>query len=257
MNEITTTIITTISTIIMQNLRLVTVDMVGTILRFAKPPVQQYLETAAKHGVKVEFRQLERSFLNHWGAMNTDLPHFGATSGMSSLVWWVSLVKGTFKDVLEDQFDEKTVAKIASELYSFYHSPRPYLVTDDGFESLQKIKEMKIKIGVISNFDNRLHDIIPAVGLTKFVDFVVTSEDAKHSKPEPGIFDFAAKKSKISGLEPHEVLHIGDDMDKDYFGARNVGWNSVLVDRWGGGYSLVEEEHVLQNITDVFKIDKF
>ena len=189
--------------------------------------------------------------------MNRDFPHFGATTGISSMVWWIKLVKGTFEDVLEDQFDEKIAGKIASELFSYYHSPKPYLVLDDGLESLQRIKEMKIKIGVISNFDNRLHDIIPSVGLSKFVDFIVTAEDAKSSKPEPEIFNFAAKRSKLTGLKPHEVLHIGDDMDKDYFGARNMGWSSVLVDRWGGGYTLVDEDHVVQNITDIFKMKQF
>jgi len=215
------------------------------------------VDTAARHGVDVKFKTIERSFFNQWGAMNREFPNFGSTSGMSSMVWWVSLVKGTFTDVLGDQLDEKTAGRIASELYSYYHSPKPYMVLEDGLESLQKIKEMKIKIGVISNFDNRLHDIIPAVGLSKLVDYVVTSEDAKSSKPDPQIFDFAAKKSKISDLQPSEVLHIGDDLDKDYFGARNVGWNSVLVDRWGVGYTTVEEKHVVQNITDIFTMQQF
>ena len=58
-------------------------------------------------------------------------------------------------------------------------------------------------------------------------------------------------------MKPSEVLHIGDDLDKDYLGARNVGWNSVLVDRWGGGYTMVEEEHVVENITDIFKMKEF
>ena len=189
--------------------------------------------------------------------MNRDFPHFGSTSGISSMVWWIKLVKGTFEDVLVEQYDDKITSKIASELFSYYHSPKPYMVLDDGLESLERMKEMKLKIGVISNFDNRLHDIIHSVGLSKFVDFVVTAEDAKSSKPEPTIFDFAAQRSKVLGMKPHEVLHIGDDLDKDYLGARNVGWNSVLVDRWGGGYTIVEEEHVVENITDIFKMKEF
>ena len=32
------------------------------------------------------------------------------------------------------------------------------------------------RVGVISNFDNRLHDILPNLGLKPFIDFIVTSE---------------------------------------------------------------------------------
>ena len=111
-------------------------------------------------------------------------------------------MKETFKDVLEDKYDTETVDKIASELYSYYHTSDPYLVLDDGLESLKRIKELKLKIGAISNFDNRLHDIITSVGLREFVDFVVTAEDARSSKPEKAIFELAASKSNLEGLKP-------------------------------------------------------
>ena len=31
-----------------------------------------------------------------------------------------------------------------------------------------------------------------------------------------------------------------------------MGWNSLLLDRWGGGYTTIQEEHVIENIMDVF-----
>ena len=49
----------------------------------------------------------------------------------------------------------------ASELYSFYHSPKPYTVLEDGLQALEALQERNICVGAISNFDNRLHDIIP------------------------------------------------------------------------------------------------
>ena len=44
----------------------------------------------------------------------------------------------------------------------------------------------------------------------------------------------------------------GDDLYNDYWGARSMGWNSLLLDRWGGGYTTIQEEHVIENIMDVF-----
>ena len=45
--------------------------------------------------------------------------------------------------------------------------------------------------------------------------FTLFTQDAKSSKPESAIFDFAAKKSELPELLPNQILHIGDDMDKE------------------------------------------
>ena len=63
--------------------------------------------------------------------------------------------------------------------------------------------------GAISNFDNRLHDILPSLGIAQYLHFIVTSEDAKSSKPESEIFNFAARKSLLPNLQPEEILHVG------------------------------------------------
>ena len=119
---------------------------------------------ASSHGISTDYKLLEKNFYNQWQCMNKEYPHFGATSGISSMVWWFKLVRGTFENSLsEKQFDEKTVNRIASELYSHYHSPKPYIVLDDGLKSLKRFKDQKLKVGAISNFDNRLHDIVNSV----------------------------------------------------------------------------------------------
>ena len=81
---------------------------------------------------------------------------------------------------------------------------------DDGLEALHMLSERNITVGAISNFDNRLHDIIPSLGLKKYLKFVVTSEDAKSSKPESKIFEEAILRSKLLNLHPDEILHIGN-----------------------------------------------
>ena len=108
-------------------------------------------------------------------------------------------------------YDEQKMSQAASELYSLYHSPRPYATLEDGVEALRTLRahHPRVTVGAVSNFDNRLHDILPSLGLAQHLHFVVTSEDAQSSKPEEKIFDFAAKKSGLHNLQPHEILHIG------------------------------------------------
>ena len=38
-------------------------------------------------------------------------------------------------------------------------------------------------------------------------------------------------KSNLKNLKGEEILHIGDDLKKDYLGAKNVGWNALLIQR--------------------------
>ena len=58
----------------------------------------------------------------------------------------------------------------------------------------------------------------------------------------------------IAGLvKPHEILHIGDDVAKDYLGARGVGWHALLIDRGSSSDTShqVEEDHVCWDFGDV------
>ena len=237
----------------MERFRLVTLDMVGTVIRFSRPPVAEYQAAAARRGLNMELTPLQQSFNRRWAEMNRDFPHFGSTSGLSSQAWWERLVKETYSGVLAPgQQDPHTLTCLASELYTYYRGPEPYLVTQDGLETLQKLSQAGTTVGVISNFDTRLLDILPALGLSKYIDFVVTSEEARSSKPEPAIFEIARRQSGLAGLQVEQILHIGDDLDRDYLGARGLGWSAVLVDRWGGGYTTVDQNHVLNIITDIF-----
>ena len=49
------------------------------------------------------------------------------------------------------------------------------------------------------------------------------------------------------------IVAAGDDVRNDYLGPRHLGWNSLLVDRWGGGYDTVPDSHVLSQLGDIFQ----
>ena len=78
----------------MSGVRLVTLDMVGTVLRFTRPPAAQYQEVAARHGHNLSLEDLSSSFKQQWRDSNLNFPHFGSTTPcLSSTMWWHQLVK--------------------------------------------------------------------------------------------------------------------------------------------------------------------
>ena len=99
-------------------------------------------------------------------------------------------------------------------------------------------------VGVISNFDPRLKDLLNDMDLKSF-DFIITSYEAKIEKPNAKIFELARIETKLITNEeilPHECLHIGNELVKDYQGARNIGWKSVLIN---------SESHVSPQFKDI------
>ena len=145
--------------------RLVTLDMVGTVLRFSRPPAAQYQEVAARHGHNLRLEDLSSSFKEQWREKNINFPHFGSTTpGLSSTMWWHQLVKvtfpsllpliltisalqETFRSVVGADYEERVFSEVASELYSYYHSPRPYQLLPDAVETLAELRSRNIRVG--------------------------------------------------------------------------------------------------------------
>jgi len=239
-------------------IRLVTFDVVGTILKFRVPAYVTYKEVASHHGVSVDLSRLEKHFLLQYKNLNKSHPHFGSTTGLPSRVWWTTLVRETFRGAMDAaDWDDGRVGNIAEELYNIYHTPQPYLLYQDAADALEKFKMLNKTIGIISNFDVRIHDLVTAMGLRSYVDFVICSEDARSSKPDSAIFNLAVLKSNLEHLQPDEVLHIGDDFERDYLGARAVKWNTLLLHRGGAiGYSVPKGHFTATKITEIFEREK-
>jgi FMN phosphatase YigB (HAD superfamily) len=56
----------------------------------------------------------------------------------------------------------------------------------------------------------------------------VISSETGFAKPFPEIFSAALKRNDVY---PSEAIHIGDSLQLDFYPARSVGINSVLLDR--------------------------
>ncbi len=78
-------------------LRLITLDLTGTVFRFSRPVVSTYRAVGDKHGVHCEEADLKRSFRVALKKLNASDPHFGAVTHGSSEKWWRQIILETFK----------------------------------------------------------------------------------------------------------------------------------------------------------------
>jgi HAD superfamily hydrolase (TIGR01549 family) len=99
-------------------------------------------------------------------------------------------------------------------------------------ETLRKIKELDVKIGLLSNVGQRMalirRLILEENGILQYFDTIILSVEVGALKPSKEIFDIALREIGIK--TPAKVMHVGDSLIEDVRGARNAGLIPVLFD---------------------------
>ncbi len=113
-------------------------------------------------------------------------------------------------------------------------------------EQLRKIGE-RYRIGVISNADGRIEDVLQRCGIAQCFLTITDSGLVGFEKPHPEIFLQALKSMHAA---PEESLYVGDVYSVDYLGATGAGMQAMLMDVPGAyrdkGVSRVESLEELQ-----------
>ena len=140
--------------------------------------------------------------------------------------WWRNLVKDVFAGLGSfPRFDS-----FFNQIFERFRGSEFWRVYDDVAPTLTELKRRGLRLGVISNFDSRLHDVLRACGLDHFFDSIHISTRAGAAKPDPAIFQAALSHHLI---EPEGAWHVGDSLREDVEGARGAGLRAFLIDRRG------------------------
>ncbi|PYL16301.1 MAG: hypothetical protein DME30_09595 [Verrucomicrobia bacterium] len=86
----------------------------------------------------------------------------------------------------------------------------------------------RFQLSVVSNFDGRLRMILEQLGVSKFFKQVFLSSELGADKPDPEIFRRALN---VIRLQPNEVLHVGDDPERDWKAGTAAGLSIFQLDR--------------------------
>lgn len=93
-------------------------------------------------------------------------------------------------------------------------------------EMLQRIGG-QYRIGVISNADGKIADVLGATGIADCFRNITDSGLVGKEKPHPAIFAAALRDM---GAKPAESLYVGDVYSVDYQGATRAGMQAMLFD---------------------------
>jgi putative hydrolase of the HAD superfamily len=99
---------------------------------------------------------------------------------------------------------------------------------------LGELRNRGYKIGLISNTGRSpgeaLRRLLQTYDVMKFFDATVFSNELRQRKPDRMVFEYAAH---LLGTETASVVHVGDNLDADYWGARNAGMRAILLEQEG------------------------
>ncbi len=93
-------------------------------------------------------------------------------------------------------------------------------------EQLHEIGE-RYRIGVISNADGKIEDVLRKCGIARCFRTITDSGLVGYEKPHPEIFRQALKSMNA---RPEESLYVGDVYSVDYLGATGAGMQAMLMD---------------------------
>jgi FMN hydrolase / 5-amino-6-(5-phospho-D-ribitylamino)uracil phosphatase len=100
-------------------------------------------------------------------------------------------------------------------------------------ELVDDLRRASVKVGIISNSEGRLAELVEEVGWGDRFLFIADSGKLGMEKPASPIFEWAASRLSVA---PRDVVHIGDSLAADVEGALNAGMRAI----WFRGRGLAE-----------------
>ncbi|KAI0700880.1 HAD hydrolase subfamily IA REG-2-like protein [Cytidiella melzeri] len=254
----------------MSKVRLVLFDAFSTLLVPRLPVYVQYSQTFEPYFGVLEPNDIKSSFKTALKQLQTDKPAY--KSGADA--WWGEVIRRTAIGAGADPTAvELHLENIVPKLLTRFSSREGYRLFDDSLPCLKGLKSLNVRTGLVSNTDARMRkstmslgtlilhadftagSVIGDLGIASYLDPILLSEEEGVEKPSVEIFQRACD---TAGVELDEVLHVGDELKADYYGAKGCGLKALLVRRHGedGESEMKENEEDLSQIEAVSSLQQ-
>jgi putative hydrolase of the HAD superfamily len=200
-------------------------DAAGTLFYLPRGVGYHYALIAKELGLKWGGAQLDRAFNRAWTSMPLRPPIDGPRVDYDK-GWWRELVDLVINQIAPatNEFDRDNFFEIA---YEHFAEAGVWELYPEVLEVLETLSA-GFELSVVSNFDGRLRMILEQLGVSNFFKHVFLSSEVGADKPNPEIFQRAVS---IVRLRPNEVLHVGDDPERDWKAAAEAGLSIFELDR--------------------------
>jgi putative hydrolase of the HAD superfamily len=192
-------------------------DFYGTLAHFADTSVSNYETVFAAHGYEAERAILDSYFSRYDGVEHSE--HSVSEEAYEN---WVRLRLRELTaacGVPEPHVEDVVDALRASDRGAMVAYP-------EAARTLTSLRASGLAVGVCSNWGWELNAFLDQVGLFELIDAGVTSARAGARKPHPDIYGASVT---ALGVDPEEVVFVGDSWEPDVRGPRRMGMTAVHV----------------------------
>ncbi len=200
-------------------------DAAGTLFHLPRGVGYHYALVGREIGLQLNSRQLDRAFTGAWNSIPARQPIDGPRQD-DDKDWWRQLVNLVLDETSPTlgELDRDNFFEIA---YEHFTEAGAWELYPEVLEVLEKLTP-RFQLSVVSNFDGRLRMILEQLGVSKFFKQVFLSSELGADKPDPEIFRRALN---VIRLQANEVLHVGDDPQRDWKAGTAAGLSIFQLDR--------------------------
>jgi putative hydrolase of the HAD superfamily len=199
-------------------------DAGGTLIY--APLEETFADICAKRGVDIDIERVRKAYEVF---VREDSSFFKRNRDLASqdpVRFWNQCNK-LMLEYLGVDGDTDAIAKQITNVYPTSNAIQ-WRFYSDVPKSLGELKEMGFALGVISNFDSYLKDILARLDLAQYFISIIASTEVGILKPDPEIFRLALGRV---GLNAEDSIYVGDAYYPDVVGATRAGLTPILIDR--------------------------
>jgi putative hydrolase of the HAD superfamily len=222
-----------------QPLECVLFDAGDTLLAPAPSFQGRFVAVAAAHGLPLEEAAVDAAVA---AAVREAAWPSDWTDPATQRAFW----SGFYRDVLAG-LGHTGDGHLVEALFEAFSDPATYRLFDDVRPALEELAGRGLKLGVVSNFEPWLADVLALEGIADRFATVAISGVLGVAKPDPRIFKAALAEA---GAGPAATVHVGDQPVNDVAAARAVGITPVLIDRFARHRDIVGT-HRVERLTEL------
>ncbi|MCT4619068.1 MAG: HAD-IA family hydrolase [Marinisporobacter sp.] len=168
--------------------------------------------------------------------------------------------KMIFNRLLDEHRLEYTMGDI-KKLIKHYREHIPDIrLYDDANYMLKYLYNKKFKLGMITDgYENTQKNKIKVLGIEKFFDIIVITDEIGRDYWKPHKRPYEMVKEKLE-LAYEEMFYVGDNIEKDFITANQLGMKTVMICREDGIYKEADMDkkylakYKIQNLKELIGI---
>ena len=202
-------------------------DATGTLIELRNPVAESYARFARAHGVNLPSEQLDEAWRQVVSGRELRCFPEAALEDVPGLerAWWYEVVRATFR-ACDPSSRFPDFDAFFNELFEFYATAEAWCSRPAVDATLARLIQAGLQLGIVSDFDYRLTDILKDIEIKQFFDVIVLAGSCGATKPAERLFKTALATMELSA---RDAVYVGDDPERDLAGARAAGLAALDV----------------------------